>query len=170
MSKSRESAIYLNFFRQQIWLMAIPSFALALGGYLYQQSLPARYRLTALLEMNYRLSELPQKTLLTDEAITALRTDVLAAGQNLGQNDIRLYKVGPVAVNVEIEGLNQDEVKTDLVKLETQAQNKYDFQERAVSALAVKKQPPFFLAGLGLTVGFFLGLLLSLVKVYLRDY
>lgn len=171
MSTQKESAIYLSFFRENLWLIAIPAISLTLAGFLYRQSQPVSHRLYALMEMDYRESELPQKTLLTDEAVTALRTDVIISGQSFGsQNRMRLYKVGPAAVNVEIEGLHPDGLRADFKKLADQAQAKYGFYQKGEIGIGVKQLPQLIFELGGLVAGMLFGVLTALIKTYLRKY
>lgn len=171
MSTQRESAIYLSFFRENLWLIAVPAISLTLAGFLYRASQPVPYRLYALLEMDYQDSELPQKTLLTDEAVTALRTDVLTSGQTFdSQNRMRLYKVGPAAINVEIEGLQPENLRADFKKIASQAEAKYDFHQKGEVGVGVKELPQYIFELGGLAAGLLLGILAALIKTYLRKY
>ncbi len=171
MLSPKESQLYLQFFKQNKMTLLAPIILGASLGFVYSQNLPVRYQHSVLLEMEYSSTDIPQKSLLTDEAVTLLRSVHITEELSIEKSPlVRIYKPGPVSLVIETvdsnlpRGLKNNEV------LSKYAVEHFPVHQKGTLVKTVVNRPLFLFTIVAAGIGALLGILISLLKTYLRNF
>lgn len=166
----KESQIYLSFLSQNILFLLIPLLIGALGGYIFTSKTTDKFDSQMLLQMRYEESNLRERSLLTDQATTVLRYPKLQEDIGVNSYDkVTIFKSGPVAISLSSESVDAHSSVANLEKIETYAKSNYPIDR--VSGVTTEVLPKPYLKNVFMfsVIGFSFGLILSLIKTYLRN-
>lgn len=168
---TKESIIYLTFFKQNLVLILFLGILGGAGGFYYQDKQPIKLENQNNLEMDYDKTNLNQRINLTDEAVSILRSQVLEQKLQLNpQDEITIFKSGPVLIEIDVTGSNSEMVSSDQTAVDFYLLS--NFPSHQLGKPVIKNLPrSFFQFGIGgLVLGGFLGLLIGLIKFYFTNY
>lgn len=171
MPKVKESKIYLGFFWRFKTTILVPAVFLAAGLYFYQLYQPATRHQSVLLEMGYEPDEINKAVTLTDEAVSLLRTrHVHKELSLLGIDKVAVFKSGPMVLNIDVSGADSDALNKQLNRLSEFAKSKFPLKQVGAQISYDEKTSEIYFLAAGLSIGFFTGILISLLKIYFKTY
>lgn len=160
-----ESQVYLNFFSKNWLRIALPGVLLPALTYLSLASEPAKFSRSFSLETGQGSPSL-ERVVLADQLVSTLRSEGVKQELRLDDKSI-VYKSGPYLVSIELIGSNDLEASQ---KILTFSQENFK-AIRVGSEVTSLKSPKLFLP---LTVatgaGILLGIILSLIRLYLKNF
>lgn len=171
MIKSKESQIYLGFFVSSLPIILVFGFTALFISIFYLNSKPQQYIGVEDFKMEYIDENLGDRINLTDQAVSEVRSQVLQNKIGVEElNDIKIYKSGPILINLTDTGENQESLNMDIKNI-----NDYlttNFPLSSVGTPVYKLTPkPFLVFGLiSFGIGSLIGLLISLIKSYFKNY
>ena len=164
----KESELYLKFIqRNLIFLMAPIIVALIISIYLYA-GVPSRVSISQTFKMNYSLTNIDSILALTDQAVAELRAQRFV---NLYPgSSTSIYKAAPLSINIDSISLTRDQSYALLLK-----ENEYLRQNFSVVELTAPEitqiEPNLFKYLLSaIIIGGLIGLVIALVREYLKNY
>lgn len=173
MIESKESRIYLRFFKENAWFIIAPGvFFIAITLILASFYFPRSYHQDLLLEIRYTQEDIKQKVLLTDEAVQLIRSYQIQ--QQLGinpQTTVRVYKSGPLLINIDLATTKNPQV----LEKESALVKGYLFdrfqiaQIGEIRAYDYSEGKGIFTLG-GILSAFSIGIITALVKTYFSKY
>jgi hypothetical protein len=166
----KESQAYLNFLKRNTLFLLLPIvLSLAAGSY-YLFHKPVLYQAAEFFELEYNQSNLTSKTIEADELVATLRSPSLQETLIPSNTHLTIFKPGPVAIQVEIQGSSQMAVLTSLEKVKGYLDSKNVLID--VGTTELKNIYPNYLLYFFafLTTGLSIGLLLSLIREYFANY
>lgn len=162
----RESKLYLQFFKKNLFLLFVPTFiGFLVGLYLFFNQ-PVKYKTSLAFKISERT--LPESNLYSDQLVSNLRVEKYKFS-NLSSGSafyINVYKAGPdlVLVDVVTEVLQEDIAK----KLQNYVEENYSAYKISENSERVSIS---FLYLFGPVIfGLIMGTFLSLVKEYFSNY
>lgn len=171
MSKQRESQVYLDFFYQHRVIILVCSFTFGMTFFLYQNLQPTIFHRSLLLETIYTPEDFEQKKILTDQVVAQLRTAHLLKKLSV-DNDVKVavFKQGNLFINLDIGSQNIGKLQSNLEKVADFAATNFPVKQlgETVDYSESKHQLPAL--GAGFLVGFFVGVLTSLIKTYRQNF
>ena len=168
---NKESEVYLDFIQKNLILLALPFVLGCIGGWIHGYSRPLVYTSEIILQMDYNERNLKDRMIITDQATTLLRSQSLQRQLKLNLADkATIYKSGPLAISVSVEGVEALETKIDLQKLEDYASQTYPVKKVAPVLTQTRDKNLIKEMIFGGIFGGVIGLILSLIKTYLKRY
>lgn len=132
--------------------------------------LPNMYVLTRLYEMSYDKNNVTAQIALSDEAITEIRAANIqkSVGVSPGTK-LTIYKPAPLSVYLILQSVNSN-LSSDLEKVNNYLTYKFPLKKIGMDIATVKRPnyPLYFLEGI--VGGFLVGILISLMREYFRNY
>ncbi len=167
----RESRKYLIFFKSNSLIFSLFVVFFGAAGFYYQMQKPPVFTVVRSVELNYSQDRVQDFIALADEAVASARTAGLQRDlQVSSQTKAVIYKISPLAINIETSSINEAQVKEDNQKIFSYLNSRFPVKSlgREVATLRL----PNIWAGLffGVSAGFLLGLIISLIKTYLEEY
>lgn len=177
----RESRLYISFLKNNWMWLLVPAFLGMTAGVFYQGLQPSSFRASQLLEMKYDQLNIPDRIALADHAITLIRSE--SVQQMLGidrRSKVIAVKNGPLLIKLQL--VLPDNIQTertssasgytlDQLGKATKYLTGRFFLYEVSSGRVVEERPDLVIgAALGLIGGLGAGLLLALIKIYLRSY
>lgn len=167
----KESKVYLDFFGKFKITIFVPAVTLAAALYFYQLYQPTTKHQSLLLEMGYEPDEINQAVTLTDEAVSLLRTRNVHDELSLsGIDKIVVFKSGPLVLNIDASGADSGILHKQLNKLGDFAKDKFPLKQVGKQVSFNEKTSEVYFLAAGLSIGFFIGILVSLIRTYLKIY
>lgn len=164
----KESALFINFFKRNSGLLAIPLFlGLVLSVYFYAQA-QTKIQISQAFNMSYNLENINIVLALTDQAVTQTRIQNF---QNFyPDSNAIIYKSSPLTVMIETQALTK-EIAYELF-LKESGYLRQNFSVTELTQPQIITLEPSLLKYLisGLLLGFLVGLITSLVREYFRNY
>lgn len=167
----KESNLYLIFFKSNLVLITVCALVLSFVGYFYQTRKPTVYTENLFLQMAYSEGDINQKIALADQAVTLGRSENIKKDLGVSANtEINLFKPGPLAIQVSASSIDRSTLDSDLSTVFYFLKNNFPlaemgqrvyFQSSANKALGIL---------IGFVIGTTLGIWVSLVKTYLKNY
>lgn len=150
--------------------MLSPALIFTIFAYIFYTHQPTFYKVGVLYEFSYTQENVQKKVIEADEAVATLRTNNLKSGLNFDQQSkLIIFKPGPISLKLEIENPNKDLAQKDLEKSENFLIQKYDLKKIGLGDF--KKNYPNVIYPISIiTLGFLIGLIVSLVKEYFKKY
>ncbi|MBI4040161.1 hypothetical protein HY389_02295 [Candidatus Daviesbacteria bacterium] len=167
----RESRLYLSFLKDNLWLIFIPSVVVGLGAYAYQLKQPPKFHTSQLLQMDYNDKNIQDRIVLTDEAVTQIRSANLQGQLKVGTGErVNLFKPGPLSINLEVISGSKDRNLADISQINQFASAKFPLKTVGETVTIITKTPEVIFGLVGTTLGFALGILISLIRTYWRKF
>jgi hypothetical protein len=137
--------------------------------FFYLQSVPLKSQASRLFEFNYNQTNIPSKINETDQAVTLLRSNNLAAQLNIN-SQISIYKPGPLSLVIQTESPHYSSAQNSLNKLADYLVTNFDVKEVGVETTKLI-YPNYLLYYLSaFSLGVLLSLIISLVREYFAKY
>lgn len=160
----KESRLYLNFFKENLQLIIIPSLiGAALGVWLFFTE-PPTYNAVGTLKVN--VSNLIDSSSVADQVVANLRAvegkDIAAKGRNLS-----VYKSGPDTIELSANGGTQ--IAEDLDRVIKEAED--NFSVRRLGKISFDENNRYYIMFLLYPmIGFGGGILLALIRTYIKKF
>lgn len=167
----KESRLFLNYFKKNTVLILIPTFIVATSFYYFQLRQPYINLKSRLYVLEYDQNNIEKVILLTDSFVSIIRNTHLKEEIGINkQSRVVAYKSGPLTVDITLVNPDENQAERDSAILESYITKKYPINTVGHELSYTKKTPLWILAIIGLGVGFILGNILSLIKIYLSKY
>lgn len=167
----KESRLFLNYFKNNIILILIPTLLVAAVFYYFQWRQPYINLKSRLYILEHDQNNIEKAAALTDNFVSIIRNAHLK--QEIGinkQSKVIAYKSGPLIIDITLANLDENQVGIDSAILESYIIKKYPINRIGHEISYTKKTSEWILGVTGLGIGFILGNILSLVKIYLSKY
>lgn len=160
----KESAIFINYFKNNTVIILIPTFIVAAALYYFQWRQPY-------INFKSRLYSIEKAALLTDNFVSIIRDAHLKEEIGINKDSkVIAYKSGPLTVDITLVNLDENQAAKDSAILESYIVKKYPINRVGHELSYAKKTTEWILAIIGLGIGFIFGNILSLTKIYLSKY
>lgn len=121
--------------------------------------------------LEYDQNNIGKAVLLTDSFVSIIRSSHLKEEIGINkQSKVIAYKTGPLTIDITLANLDENQAAKDSAILEEYVVNKYPINRIGHEVSYTKRTSEWILAIIGLGVGFLLGNILSLIKIYLSKY
>jgi len=174
MTKTKESSVYLNFiYKNLLLILGLGLIVAAISSYYFSKQ-PVVFHNLETFEFPVNSQDLSQTMILVDQTVAKLRTsqveDLLV--QNLSDPTLKInsYKSGPLLITVEVSSTSEESVNTASKNLDQYMKNNFNLLPLGKSAQSMEKPKTTLFTILGFGLGNFLGLILSLIKTYFKNY
>ncbi len=167
----RESRVFINFFKNNLKTIFIIGAVLSLLAAFLAESVPDRWKVVSLYQFEYTDENINQRVIVTDQAVTLLRSSQLQEELKIPQNvKATIYKSGPLAISMTTESSTKEAAQFAI-----SSYNRYieaNFPVRVVGSgnLELVSRNTLIAAAIGFIVGALLGVFVSLVKLYLKNF
>ncbi|OGE34141.1 hypothetical protein A3C32_00920 [Candidatus Daviesbacteria bacterium RIFCSPHIGHO2_02_FULL_41_14] len=166
----RESFIYLNFLRSFWWLFLSLMLIGGLIGASFAIKQPLQSFTEVQLEAGFELEKMQDNILLADEVVGILRSRSIQAELMISkETKVVAHKNGPLMVNLLVESPSLELASKEATILSNYVVARYGFQVLGTSS-GNSSGEMFLMVLIGSGAGLFLGLILSLLKTYLKNY
>lgn len=167
----RESRIYLNFFKSNIPVIVLPSVITTAFGLYYYSTIPSTFVLSRLYEFSYNEQTLLQQIALSDTAVTLTRSLNIQSQLNMDpQVNLQVTKIAPVVIKTDIESSNAQLLEPNLQRVDNYLTGKYSLK-KVGEDINMQHKPNIIFYILGsIAAGFSLGIFISLIKEYFKNY
>lgn len=166
----KELTIYLNFFRKNWALILIPAFLVCVLGFSFQQSKDTVFKIQSLLEFESNGS-LDQTNLLNSQAVTFLRSRNLDERFKLGQDTkLVVYQPGPLSIQIEMESTSLDNLKLSQKQVTDFIEDRYEVKKVGEDVYQTLTPNIYIGIVLGFLIGGFFGIILALIRTYLKNF
>lgn len=167
MIKGKESAIYISFFKKNWLIIILPALLLAVLSIPIYYDLPVIYNQNQVFEILHTESNLSQRLILVDGAITLTRVSYIQNNLGLSQDTkLAIYKNGPFLVNLDISGINSSRVYQDSQKVMVFLLSKYPLELIGESQTIGREYPLGIIGLFSIGFGLAIGMIISLIKTY----
>lgn len=162
----KESRLYLAFIKRNILLLLLPALlGLIVSMYFFAQ-VKTLTKVTQTFKMAYTLDNIDIILALTDQAVSELRTLQTDEPETVS----RIYKSSPLSITVEETSVNSEIAYEQLINRTAYLNS--NFQVIELTKPQVSQIEPgfskYFIAGLA--GGFLLGLIITLIREYFKNY
>lgn len=166
----KESALFLNYFKKNTVLILIPTLIVAAAFYYFQWRQPYINLNSRLYILEYDQNNIEKAALLTDSFVSIIRNAHLKEEIGINrESKVIAYRSGPLTIDITLANLDENQSRLDSEILEGYLK-KYPINRIGSELSYVKKRAEWILAIIGLGIGFILGNILSLIKIYLSKY
>lgn len=167
----KESRLFLNYFKQNTVLILIPTLIVATAFYYFQWRQPYINLKSKLYILEYDQNNIEKAALLTDSFVSIIRSSHLKEEIGINkQSKVIAYKTGSLTIDITLANLDENQAAKDSTILESYIVKKYPINRIGHEVAYAKKTTEWILAIIGLGIGFILGNILSLIKIYLSKY
>lgn len=167
----KESYLFINYFKKNTVLILIPTLIVAAAFYYFQWRQPYINLKSRLYILKYDQNNIEKAALLTDSFVSIIRNAHLKEEIGINkQSKVIAYKSGPLTIDITLVNLDENQAKLDSDILESYIVKKYPINRIGHELSYAKKTSEWILASIGLGIGFILGNILSLIKIYLSKY
>lgn len=164
----RESKLYLNFLKRNLYYFFIPVIlALLTGAFFYTQT-PSKTKIYQIFRLDYNLDNINIILALTDQAVEELRSQRFELV--LLDASVSIYKSAPL--NITVEAVSPDRERSFALLLKEAEYLKQNFSASELTGPEIIPVEPGLLKYIisGLIIGGLIGLIISLVREYLKNY
>lgn len=167
----KESYLFLNYFKKNTVLILIPTLIVAAVFYYFQWRQPYINLKSRLYILEYDQNNIEKAALLTDNFVSIIRDAHLKEEIGINkQSKVIAYKTGSLTIDITLANLDENQAAKDSDILESYIVKKYPINRIGHRLSYVEKTSEWILAIIGLGIGFILGNILSLIKIYLSKY
>lgn len=164
----RESELYLNFLKRNLHSFLIPVIlVLIIGTFFYVQT-PSKTKISQTFRLDYNLQNINIILALTDQAVAELRSQHFESV--FPDASVSIYKSAPL--NVSIEAVSPDRGKSFALLLKEAEYLRQNFSTAELTVPEITTIEPSLLKYVisGLIIGGLIGLIISLIREYLKNY
>lgn len=164
----KESQLYLDFIKRNLITLVSPVvLVLIISIYFYAQ-VPAQTKISQSFKMQYQLEDINAVLALTDQAVAELRAQRFA--QIFPESSASIYKSAPLNISIESTSLERDTSYALLLKETEYLRQNFQVEELTSPEIILIEPNLFKYLVSGLIVGGLIGLVISLVREYLKNY
>lgn len=169
--QSKESRLYLKFFKEHILLILLPTAIFSLSGLYHELSKQPLYRANSIFEFNYNLSNFDNKATLVDEAVALIRSPNVQGELNLRDtSELIAHKRGPLIIDLAVTSISPTNAKDDHDKVAKYLSERFQVQKAGESILQDYKNFSYLGIFVYLFIGLSVGVSLSFIAEYFRKY
>lgn len=164
----KESEAYINFLKRNWALFLLPllvSFAFAI--YLYAQ-VPTQVKISQIFKMNYDLQNIDTILALTDQAVSELRLQKFS--DVFSDSSAVIYKSAPLNISIEAVSRQRDNSYALLLKEVEYLRQNFQVQDLTSPEISLIEPSLFKYLISALIAGGLIGLIISLIREYLKNY
>lgn len=168
---TKESQLYLSFFRRHFGLIFIPALLLGGSSYLFLSHQPLTTHLIETWELDYQAADINNQVLLTDELVSLLRSSNIQKSLSLDANTKLLaYRIGPDLLQIDLASIGAQSLPIEMKAVEKFGQDHFSLHQVGQPVTSQDKKA-FTITVLGsFLIGFFIGITLSLTREYLHNF
>lgn len=167
----KESQVYLNFFKTNFRTILISTHLITAASLFYYSTIPSTYVASRIYEFPYNGQNLSQQIALSDTAVTLTRSLNIQQQLNLDNGvELKVTKIAPVVIKTDVESTNPQLVTPNMEKISSFLVPKYSLTVSGVDTQFEHQPNPWLFILVGLGVGFSLGILISLIRIYFKKY
>ena len=164
----KESELYINFLKRNwLWFILPLIISLLLSIYFYAQ-VPSKVKISQTFKMEYELQNIDTILALTDQAVAQLRAQRFS--DLFDDSEALIYKSAPLSINIDAVSSNRNLSYALLVKEVEYLKQNFNVGELTSPQITQVEPNLFKYLISGLIVGGLIGLMLSLVREYLKNY
>lgn len=164
----KESELYLAFIRRNFLFLVIPIIiSLVISIYFYSV-VPSRVKILQTFKMQYTLGNIDTVLALADQAVAELRAQRF--DKVYPDAEVTIFKSAPLDVSFEAVSLNRDTSYALLLKEIEYLRQNFLVQELTSPEIIFVEPNVFKYLISGLMIGGFVGLVISLIREYFRNY
>lgn len=167
----KESKVFLGFFKQNIVIIFISALLtpVCLVSFFYYQ--PNVWEAASLHQFKYDELNINQRVIETDQAVSVLRSNFLPEKLGIPEDvEINVYKPGPLGVQITTRSISSDKSKIALQLLNSYLEANFPVEVVFVGNSSIVDKRLEIIAILSFCVGAVLGVFISLVKTYLKNF
>lgn len=164
----KESKLYLDFLKKNLFILLTPVFALCLISFFLYLNVPKLIKTSQSFKLVYSLENIGDALPLTDQVVSELRIQNFASNYEKAQAVI--YKIAPLNIAIEVTALNNDDAYQILTKEVDYLSGNFSISR--LNSPEITQVEPSLIKYLltGISLGFVIGLLVSLIREYLNRF
>lgn len=164
----RESELYLNFLKRNLYYFLIPVILVLIIGTFYYVQVPSKTKISQTFRLDYNLQNINIILALTDQAVAELRSQRFEPV--LTDTSVSIYKGAPLNITVEV--VSPDRSKSFTLLLKEAEYLRQNFSVAELTGPKITAIEPSLLKYIisELIIGGFIGLIISLIREYLKNY
>jgi uncharacterized protein involved in exopolysaccharide biosynthesis len=161
----KESSLYLSFLKRNVVLLLIPALAGLFAGLFFFATEKSLYNVSQTFKLEYNLENVEVAFNLTDQSVAELRKLQLGEGAHLN-----VYKSAPLSVTIESLSENRETAYSFLIDASGYLNRNFQVVELSRPEIKLVEPKPLKFLLAGGAVGILVGLILSLIKEYMKNY
>lgn len=164
----RESQLYSQFLRRNILLLGVPIIVCLLISVYFYAKVPTYSRISQTFKLNYDFENINTILALNDQAISELRTQRFQ--DSFSEASVSIYKSAPLSISIEATTLNRETSYSLLLKETEYLRQNFQVEELTGPSINVIEPNLFKYLISGLIVGGLIGLIIALIREYIKNY
>ena len=164
----RESELYIKFLKRNLVFLLASIFLSILISIYFYALVPSQVRISQTFKLKYDLGNIDTVLALADQAVAELRSQRFA--EAFSGSSVSIYKSAPLNVSIDATSLNRDTSYALLLKEIEYLRQNFQVEELTNPEIAQIEPSLFKYLISGLIVGGLIGLVISLIKEYLKNY
>jgi len=164
----KESELYINFLKRNWLFFLLPLLiSLILSVYFYAQ-VPTQVKISQTFKMNYNLQNIDTILALTDQAVMQLRLQKFS--DVFSESSVTIFKSAPLNISIEATSKERDNSYNLLLKEVEYLRQNFQVQDLTSPEIALIEPSLFKYLISSLIIGGLIGLIISLIREYLKNY
>ncbi len=164
----KESQLYFDFIKRNLVSLFVPIILVLIISIYFYAQVPSQVRISQTFKMNYSIENIDSVLALSDQAVAQLRSQRFAA--IFPDATASIYKSAPLNISIESTSLTRDTSYTLLLKQTEYLRQNFQVEELTSPEITQIEPNLFKYLVSGLIIGGLVGLVISLVREYLRNY
>lgn len=167
----KESQKYLSFFRRNTPFLIVPLLLALIASALVINNYPSRYQIQSLFQIDYDDTNINQKTVIVDQAVSSVRSKNIQLELRIKDGvKVNAVKNAPFSLLLITEGGSRDDVTQSTLFTKDFLNLHYEMVEVGQRVEGLIPPPYFLIVSLAIGIGLIFGLLISLVKEYFKNF
>lgn len=163
-----ESELYINFLKRNFVYFFLPFFiGFVTAVYLYSTE-PTKQNISQTYKLLYDSENIEARSLLADQAVSELRAQKFA--EVFEDASVNIYKASPLNISIEVSSSSRETSYALLLKETEYLRQNFEVSELTNPEIAVGEPSWFRYLVSGAIIGGLFGLIISLIREYLRNY
>lgn len=163
-----ESKLYINFIKRNLLFLLLPVILVLLISVYFYAQVPSKVKISQIFKMEYNLENIDTMLALTDQAVGELRSQKFA--DVFDNSSVLIYKSSPLNVSIDAITSSRDTSYALLLKETEYLRQNFTVSELTSPEISQLEPSLFKYSISGLIVGGLIGLIISLVREYLKNY
>ena len=160
----------MNFFRKNLLIIFSPALLLVSITVFYILHQPTVFMRTLYVESKLEIANLQNQITMTEQIVGNLRSTNVQKQLGLGEVNLVVYKVAPLSLNISVTALQKEKLNQAEVILLPYLKEKYQAEKVGIGIDEIKKTRIIFPAVVSIGVGLICGIILALIRTYLKKY
>ncbi len=164
----KESEVYINFFRRNIWIILLPLVTGLILSTIFYALAPEKARLEQVFRIEYQVENADVKIALADQAVAETRAQKF--NQAFPETKAIIYKSAPLLIAIEVDSPSREDAYDVMLRINDYLDKNFNVAEAA--PLVVSAVQPLGLKFLlsGILGGFLAGFAIALFLEYRKNY